>query len=163
MVVKAMMFMLIGLIAFFVGGPNPLRRFGAAMLFAGGIIIGCFATPSKDAPNGIPAMDSLGTFLGIVGGVLIAVYIFQKWKANKAEGKGILIFFIICIIAVAALTLFMDATSDGSSGGNTNTCKVCDRSWSAGDSGGNYRNIARTGMCNNCESNYHWAEDALGR
>lgn len=41
-------------------------------------------------------------------------------------------------------------------------CKSCGRSFKAGDSAGNYMNIARTGMCNNCYRNYKSLESFIG-
>lgn len=71
--------------------------------------------------------------------------------------KGSLI--IIMIITLAAL---IGGCSNGGSV-STNNCKSCGRTFQAGDDAGNYRNIARTNMCNNCYNNYKWAQDVLGK
>lgn len=46
---------------------------------------------------------------------------------------------------------------------DSNTCKSCHRSWEAGDSGGNFMNIARTGMCKNCYGNYNSLKGFIGK
>ena len=72
--------------------------------------------------------------------------------------KGLLILFIIIILLIGVIGMFVSEPS-----ASTNTCRVCGRTFEAGDAGGNYRNIAKTHMCNNCYSNYLWAQDALGQ
>ncbi|MBQ6646134.1 MAG: hypothetical protein IJM56_05580 [Clostridia bacterium] len=54
----------------------------------------------------------------------------------------------------------------GLSGGISNpngslTCGVCRKSYKAGDSGGNYMSIARSGMCVSCYNSFLGAKDAL--
>ena len=63
---------------------------------------------------------------------------------------------ILALILVITLCLSLCACVGGSSGGSskTNTCKSCGRTFEAGDSAGNFMNIARSGMCNNCYNNY---------
>lgn len=75
--------------------------------------------------------------------------------------RVISVILIICI--VLALVLSMSGCTGSSSGhSKNNTCKSCGRSFPAGDSGGNYMSIARTGMCKNCYNNYQWGKKALG-
>ena len=66
---------------------------------------------------------------------------------------------VVIVVAVIALCVFVAGGSPGgssiSSSGKQNTCGSCDRSWPAGDDGGNFMNIAKTGLCKNCENNYH--------
>ena len=66
---------------------------------------------------------------------------------------------VVIIVAVIALCFFVAGGSPGgsstSSSSKENTCGSCGRSWPAGDDGGNFMNIAKTGLCNNCEDNYH--------
>lgn len=66
------------------------------------------------------------------------------------------IFIVIVIIALIG-------SCSGGGRTKTNTCQSCGRTFEAGDSAGNYKNIARTNMCNNCYSNYMWAKEALGK
>ena len=68
---------------------------------------------------------------------------------------------MIFLIVLAILLGLTSCTGGGSS--SKNTCKSCGRSWEAGDVGGNYKNISRTGMCKNCYNNYNWAQGALGK
>ncbi len=46
---------------------------------------------------------------------------------------------------------------------DTATCKSCGRTFEAGDSAGNYKNIAQTGMCNNCYDNFKWGQSFIGK
>ena len=76
---------------------------------------------------------------------------------------------LTALVVVVLLVYFISGAITGTLGGNSgnygsssrNTCRSCGRSWSAGDSGKNFMNIARTGMCNNCEDNFHSLEDFL--
>lgn len=70
----------------------------------------------------------------------------------------IIIFVLLFIIGMIA------AGSSGESSGSSSTrkCGSCGRVFEAGDSGGNYMCIARTGMCNNCYNNFQWAQDVVG-
>lgn len=77
-------------------------------------------------------------------------------KTNRA-GYGCL----IVIIILTALVLLIISNKGGYTSDSA-TCKMCGRSWKAGDTGGNYMSIALSGMCKNCETNYKWAQSALG-
>jgi len=78
---------------------------------------------------------------------------------KKFSAKRILAMLFLVLIVVT----FACACSDGgSSHHSTNTCKSCGRSYEAGDSGGNFMNIARTGMCKNCYDNFKWGQSVLG-
>ena len=86
-------------------------------------------------------------------------------QSNKKGGAG---GTIVLIIVVLLFVVFAFASCGGGGGGgssshSTNTCKSCGRTFEAGDSGGNYMSIARTGMCKNRYNNFKWAQDALGR
>ncbi len=77
------------------------------------------------------------------------------------EGKGIakvaLKKFLMVFLPVYLIILVLAFAMTGDFGGSKeskNTCSYCKKSWTAGDSGGNYKNISKTGMCNNCEDNY---------
>lgn len=69
------------------------------------------------------------------------------------------------IIAIAAVVLFIYIVSSIAVGGgsvsnnvSTNTCGSCGRSYKAGDAGGNYMSIAKSGLCKNCNSNREYFE-----
>ena len=60
-----------------------------------------------------------------------------------------------CIDIITRKDSDSDSNSgSGSSSGKSATCKVCGRSFNAGDSAGNFMSIARSGMCNNCHRNF---------
>ena len=50
------------------------------------------------------------------------------------------------------MTLLICACGSGSNERDVATCQVCGTSYYAGDSGGNYMNIAWSNMCNSCEA-----------
>ena len=65
--------------------------------------------------------------------------------------------------AFVFLIAIMGSCNGGGRKVSTATCKSCGRTFQAGDDAGNYRNIARTHMCNNCYNNYKWAKDVMGK
>ena len=70
----------------------------------------------------------------------------------------------IALILALVLCLSLCACGGGSSSykPKSSECKSCHRTFYAGDSAGNFMNIARTGMCNKCYENFLWAQEALG-
>ena len=88
-----------------------------------------------------------------------------KQKINKSDRKIAIISLAVgfALIFVGVIALSSGGGSGGTSSGSKNTCGVCGRSWSAGDSGGNFMSIARTHMCVNCYNNYQYSQKMLGR
>ena len=94
---------------------------------------------------------------------VILVKMIQMWIRYKIT-HGLYILFTVLIgllfVACAYGTVFLiggnspHTRSYSSYSSYTNTCSSCGRSFSAGDSDGNYKNIASTGMCNNCYKNF---------
>ena len=85
-------------------------------------------------------------------------------KSNDAEitkRKGKAIAVIACIVFVVYQSSATEMRNLPSSSGGQNICKSCERSFPAGDAGGNYKNIAKTGMCKNCYKNYKSLDDFL--
>ena len=83
--------------------------------------------------------------------------------SKEPQGYGRIIAIIASIVAlVCVLCMCSSGGGSGSSTRDSSECKSCHRTYYAGDSAGNYMNIARTGMCNNCYDNFKWAQDALG-
>ena len=76
---------------------------------------------------------------------------------NPAKKKG-----LIAIVAVALLVFVASSIAAGGGGSSsstsTNTCGSCGRTYKAGDAGGNFMNIAKTGLCKNCNSNREYFE-----
>ncbi len=87
----------------------------------------------------------------------------QYEKAIKLKKAKPLI--IIGAIAVFVIIILIASSGGGgsSSSRSTATCKSCGRVYEAGDSGGNFKNIARTGMCKNCYENFKWGQKAIGK
>lgn len=78
-------------------------------------------------------------------------------ELTKSKKKG--------IIAIATIVLFIYIVSSIAVGGgnsssnvSTSTCGSCGRSYKAGDAGGNYMSIAKSGLCKNCNSNREYFE-----
>ena len=92
--------------------------------------------------------------------------VIQEPKAAElGKNRGLIalavIVMVIYLISGSATGTLGGGGYDSYSTPSSNTCKSCGRSWNAGDSDGNFMNIAKTGMCNNCESNYHSLERYL--
>ena len=118
------------------------------------------------------------TFLLLMGGFLVLLFawgiisVFRdslkkdpNFKGSKSMKHYIWAIVISLVIGVS-LMIFAYGTTLGTSSGpslDQNTCRVCGRSWHAGDSGGNYMSIARTHMCVNCYNNYKYAEQTLDK
>lgn len=84
----------------------------------------------------------------------------------KNVNFGKLVTWVIILLFCFAFlgSCFSDVGGSCYSGSrSTATCKYCGRSYSAGDSAGNFKNIARSGLCNNCYNNYKSATKALGK
>lgn len=65
--------------------------------------------------------------------------------------------FLLLIFIVAPVIFTLTACSGGSYSAKTKTCGSCGRTFEAGDAGGNFMSISRTGMCTNCYNNYKYA------
>jgi len=76
--------------------------------------------------------------------------------------KGLYIMKKLISLLLAVLLCFSLCACSSGSSSKTNTCKICGRSYAAGDSGGNFMNIAKTGMCKNCYNNYKYISGAIG-
>ena len=63
------------------------------------------------------------------------------------------------------LSLILAFSMAACGGGNpkTNTCGSCGRTYEAGDSAGNFKSIAKSGMCNRCLKNYYVMSEAVGK
>ena len=59
------------------------------------------------------------------------------------------------MVVLLSLVLAFTMVACGGGGSNSNTCKSCHRTYEAGDSAGNYKSIAKSGMCNKCLKNYY--------
>ena len=68
---------------------------------------------------------------------------------------------IIAVLLSLVLAFSMVACGGGSP--KTNTCKSCSRTYEAGDSAGNFKSIAKSGMCNRCLKNYYIMSEAVGK
>ena len=140
--------------------PSKIRLlFGIGVFLIAYVgIIAAFRNPGK-------LMDSFYNVLYMTALFYLPRLYDEKWVHTTAiTGKKIKVLLGVLIVMAILYGIAMASVSGGSRGsGSSNTCGSCGRSWSAGDSGGNYMNIARTGMCNNCENNYHTLKPFLGK
>ncbi len=72
----------------------------------------------------------------------------------------VIIFVIVLIVVIICAGL---ASGGGSETHKSLTCKVCGRTFEAGDPGGNFRSIVTTNMCKQCYKNFEYAMKATGR
>lgn len=87
-------------------------------------------------------------------------------QEEKPTGEKVLAAIILVSLCFCIGMGVRFVATGGLSGGISNpngsrTCSVCRKSYKAGDSGGNYMSIARSGMCVSCNSSFHGAKDAL--
>lgn len=84
-------------------------------------------------------------------------------KKKRAMKKG----WIGVAIGIALILPFMLVASNGGFSGSrsidTNTCRYCGKTYKAGDSNGNYLNIAKSNLCNSCYAFNKSANKALGK
>lgn len=80
-------------------------------------------------------------------------------QKNSGGRIGLIIVVVIIIIGLLAMCSSGGGSSSSSSS-KGRTCKSCGRTFT--DSS-NTMNIAKTGMCNNCYSNFQWGQKALGK
>jgi len=126
-------------------------------------------------------MTSLGYLLFIPCGILVLVLVFrilyyvrlnvlhrvsqedqeriiEEYKMSRPSNMEIFIHVSVTVVFIAIVltfTVFLLKGSSAIDSPSSSTCQSCGRTFQSGDDGGNYRNIAETNMCNNCERNYH--------
>ena len=112
-------------------------------------------------------MGTIMLMLGLSFGVVIWVVLLllcNKFDWDVSGGVSVIISLILGFICAYGLIAWFGLASSDTGSGRTDTavCKSCGRSFEAGDDDGNFMNIARTGMCNNCYNNYQWGQKAIG-
>ncbi|MBQ6540638.1 MAG: hypothetical protein IJL71_06410 [Oscillospiraceae bacterium] len=70
---------------------------------------------------------------------------------------------IIAIVLSVVIIIAGLASGGGSETHKTLTCKVCGRTFEAGDPGGNFRSIVSTNMCKQCYKNFEYGMKATGK
>ena len=70
---------------------------------------------------------------------------------------------IIAIVLIVVIIIAGLASGGGSETHKTLTCKVCGRTFEAGDPGGNFRSIVSTNMCKQCYKNFEYGMKATGK
>lgn len=148
-------------------GNNKIGFATASMFVFGPMFVGIGMNPAKGAPNGSPGIALCGFLLLIVGFAMPAVaYFSHKKKLLNDEGKkkNVGIIVLICVMVVVAIAMGIafesSPSSDYSEESAIARCQSCDREFM--DSA-NKSSISSTNMCSNCDSNYKWATEALGK
>ena len=114
-----------------------------------GVLVSCFINIS----------DRAGTVY-VITPLLIGLsieLIVTRIKKRPYHIIGIIAFVIVGI----ALMNPSGLAPTGSSNRHSLTCSVCGKTYYAGDSGGNYMSIAKSGMCVSCHDSFQGAKDAL--
>ena len=127
MVTICMIAMLVGVGLFLYAGnfneKSGKVRGAGALLFLGGIIGGCFGTPSRGMPNGMPGAVAISVLV-VVAGIDILVTSFapksgkEPTKEQKQMAKKVLIIVaVVVVLVVIALALPSSPSSSHSVGG----------------------------------------------
>ena len=86
-----------------------------------------------------------------------------KQKSRFTFIASIILIAVISILLCSIITSSFKNSRDTNNKHKIAVCSSCDRSWEAGDTSKNYTNIAKTGMCKNCENNYHSMKQFLDK
>lgn len=73
---------------------------------------------------------------------------------TKSKIFAVVAWLLAITVFLVCCTDFSGGSSGGSGGGHSAVCGSCGRSFNSGDIGGNYKSIAKTGMCKNCYNNF---------
>lgn len=100
-----------------------------------------------------------------LAGYVLGGQIDTKREETRDYSKTAVKIISIFLLVVLACTMLFGSCSSGccAGGGSSSTCGSCGRTYSAGDIGGNYKSIARTGFCKKCAGNYHSMEQFRGK
>lgn len=124
MVTIAMIALIAGILLLLVSvkstGTDKNMRNGSIIIIIGGIIGGCFATPSRDMPNGMPGAAALSIIFILIGIFLIVKkYIPTKneTEENKAKPNSKILLIVVAVIFLV-LIVFAFASSSNTSNSN---------------------------------------------
>ena len=129
MVTISMIAMIVGILVFCIsrGNPDKSLRNGSIFMTLGGIIGGCFATPSRDMPNGMPGAGLISGILIAVGVYMIAKMFFKSQNSdtnneneieqtnNKIKNSIPVIIAAVIIVIFIAIASASSSSSGGSS------------------------------------------------
>lgn len=92
MVTLAMIALIAGIILFVISVQFPSSdkslRNGSLFIMVAGVIGGCFGTPSRDMPNGMPGAGLIYAILVLVGVYMIAKPFIQKKLGNQSQDEN---------------------------------------------------------------------------
>ena len=124
LVAVSMIAMFGGIGLFFLSGnfgeKGSKMRTAAVYLFIGGMIGGCFATPSRGMPNGMPgALAASMVFIAV--GIIRIVAAFVKKPSDESAGeKKMLTNKVLVFVAIAVFVIFIAAAFATSPSGSSN-------------------------------------------
>ena len=102
----------------------------------------------------------IGIIIVVIAGIQIKNIIVRKKNNSARKDDSAKLPIIVFVLLIGIMTFVVGFyITDGGSAGSTNKCSICGRTWSAGDSGGNYMSIARRNMCVSCYNTYQGAKD----
>lgn len=124
LVAVSMISMFGGIGLFFLSGnfgeKGKKLRTAAVYLFIGGIIGGCFATPSRGMPNGMPGALAASMVFIAVGIIRIVTAFISKPSDESAGEKKKISNKALIIIAVAVFVVFIAFAFANSPSGSSN-------------------------------------------
>ena len=112
----------IGAIAYYnMPGMDKKFLWGSITAAVGGLVGGCFATPSRDLPAGSPGLMAFAVVMILAGAFMVVSCFVKKNQSQeqKAENKKKLTVGIAVTAVIVVILLIIISTSDGSSGGNS--------------------------------------------
>ena len=89
------------------GDKGGKVRAASAFLFIGGIIGGCFATPSRGMPNGMPGALAVSMLFIAVGVIMIVTAFAKKSSGESASEKKQMTNKLLIIVAVVVFVIFI--------------------------------------------------------
>ena len=123
LVAVSMIAMFGGLGLFFFSGNFEARsgkiRTASAFLFIGGIIGGCFATPSRGMPNGMPGALAVSMLFIAIGVIMIVNAFAKKSSGESTSEKKQMTNKLLLIIAVVVFVIFIAAAFATSPSGSS--------------------------------------------
>ena len=89
------------------GAKGSKVRVASAFLFIGGIIGGCFATPSRGMPNGMPGALAVSMLFVVIGVIMIVTAFAKKSSGESSKEKKQMTNKLLIIVAVVVFMIFI--------------------------------------------------------
>ena len=89
------------------GEKGSKMRTAAVYLFIGGMIGGCFATPSRGMPNGMPGALAVSMLFVVIGVIMIVTAFAKKSSGESSKEKKQMTNKLLLIVAVVVFMIFI--------------------------------------------------------